>query len=476
MPYRRPRSDAPKDDFLPLIEAAAPAPSFADAGVPIWVVAAIGITLTAATVWQLRKVPRELVILMITAMIDMIGVLMILPLLPFFAQRLGAGGLMVGLLVSSFSLAQLLSAPLWGRLSDKWGRRPVIMIALASSAISYAVFGFAHTLLILFVSRIVQGAGGGTVGVIQAYVADATKPEERTKALGWLSAATNFGVAIGPVLGGYFATLGKQQVAAGSWPLWLGDAAPGLAAATLCLINIGFAWKYLPETRVRVVRKPSADGRPPAKTGTSMAAVARVVSHPGEPASRLIWIYSIAIGAFQGLTSILALFLFRKFNANEATMGLLFAYVGVMSVITRVFILGRMVDWLGEAKLSRLGTVLLAFGTAALPFAPSVGWAAAAIAFWPLGTAFTFPAVTAMLSKVISNEDRGLYMGVQQTFGGMSRVVFPIALGWAFDHMVPGAPFWISATIVIMTLLFSYALPASVTARKAPAPAPEPTI
>ena len=212
---------------MALIEVAAP--SFADAGVPLWVVWAVGVTLTAATVWQLRKVPRELVILMITAMIDMIGVLMILPLLPFFAQRLGAGGLMVGLLVSSFSLAQLLSAPLWGRLSDKWGRRPVIMVSLAASAISYIVFGFAHSLLVLFLSRIVQGAGGGTVGVIQAYVADATKPEERTKALGWLSAATNFGVAIGPVLGGYFATVGKQQVAAGNWAQWGGDAAPGLA-------------------------------------------------------------------------------------------------------------------------------------------------------------------------------------------------------------------------------------------------------
>ena len=450
---------------MALIEVAAPA--FADAGVPIWTVWAVGLTLTGATVWQLRKVPRELVILMITAMIDMIGVLMILPLLPFFAQRLGAGGLMVGLLVSSFSLAQLLSAPYWGLLSDKWGRRPVIMVSLAASAISYAVFGFAHSLLVLFLSRIVQGAGGGTVGVIQAYVADATRPEDRTKALGWLSAATNFGVAIGPVLGGYFATLGKQQVAASNWPGWLGDAAPGLAAATLCLLNIGFAYKYLPETRVRAaaVVGPAGEALPLRKVN-SLQAVSRVMSHPGDVASRLIWIYAIAIGAFQGLTSILALFLFRKFNANEATMGLLFAYVGVMSVITRVFILGRMVDWLGEAKLSRLGTVLLAFGTATLPFAPSVGWVALSIAFWPLGTAFTFPAVTAMLSKVISNEDRGLYMGVQQTFGGMSRVIFPIALGWAFDHMVPGAPFWISATLVIMTLSFSMSLPPGVTARK----------
>jgi MFS family permease len=459
------RSGAPKDDVFLLSEVAAP--SFADAGVPMWVVATIGITLTAATIWQLRNVPRELVILMITAMIDMIGVLMILPLLPFFAKRLGAGGFVVGLLVASFSLAQLLSAPMWGRLSDKYGRRPVLMVALFSSAIAYAVFGFAESLFMLFLSRIVQGAGGGTVGVIQAYVADSTKPDERTKALGWLSAATNFGVAIGPVLGGYFATLGRAQVTTGSWPQWAGDAAPGLAAAALCLLNIVFAWKYLPETRVRAEQDPNAPPRPARKSGTSLAAVARVVSHPGDAPSRLIWIYAIAIGAFQGLTSILALYLNKRFNANEASMGLLFAEVGVMSVITRVFVLGKMVDWLGEAKLSRLGTVLLAFGTASLPFAPSAGWAAVSIIFWPLGTAFTFPAVTGMLSKVISNEDRGLYMGVQQTFGGASRVIFPIALGWAFDHLAPGAPFWISAVIVLGTLSLSFTLPAIVTERKA---------
>ena len=429
-------------------------------GVPAWIIWAVGLGLGGATAWQLRKVPRELVLLMITACVDMIGVLMILPLLPFFAQRLGAGGLVVGLLVSSFSVAQLISAPFWGRLSDKWGRRPVLLVALASSAIAYLVFGFAHSLLVLFLSRIVQGAGGGTVSVIQAYVADATEPGERTKALGWLSAATNFGVAIGPVLGGSAAALGKALVADGTvTPLW-GDAAPGIAAALLCVINIVFAAKYLPEVRV----KPAADAAPRPR-GTSLKAVTRVVSHPGDAPSRLIWIYSIAIGAFQGLTSILALFLATRFGANEQTMGLFFAYIGVLSVITRVFLLGRMVDWLGEAQLSRVGTVLLAAGTALLPLAPTLDWVWLIIALWPLGTAFTFPAVTGLLSKVISQDDRGLYMGVQQTFGGLSRVVFPVVLGWIFDRMNGGAPFWVSASLVFATLALSFALPASVTQR-----------
>lgn len=451
---------------LAFAEPAAGGASFA--GVPAWVVWGGALVLGGATVWQLRTVPRELVLLMITACIDMIGVLMILPLLPFYAERMGAGGFMVGLLVSSFSIAQLVSAPFWGRLSDSWGRRPVLLVALFASAVAYLVFGFAGSLPVLFVSRIVQGAGGGTVSVIQAYVADATEPGERTKALGWLSAATNFGVAIGPVLGGYAAGWGTTLEGAGLLARGSAERFPGigagLAAALLCLVNIVFAAKYLPEVRVK-----SDTPRP---RGTSMKAVTRVVSHPGDAPSRLIWIYSIAIGAFQGLTSILALYMSRTFGATEQTLGLLFAEIGVLSVITRVFVLGRMVDWLGEARLSRLGTVLLALGIGLLPLVPSLEWGALVIALWPLGTAFTFPAVTGLLSKVISQHDRGLYMGVQQTFGGLSRVIFPVVLGFAFDRDASHhAPFWISATLVIATLGFSFALPASVTART-PRPRP----
>jgi multidrug resistance protein len=153
---------------------------------------------------------RKLWILMITAFIDMVGLLMVIPILPFYAKELGAGGLIVGMLVSSFAVAQLLSAPMWGRFSDAYGRRPALLVGLAASAIAYVIFGFAHSLALLFISRLVQGAGGGTVSVIQAYVADATEPQDRAKALGWLSAATNAGVAIGPVLGSISSQWGRS--------------------------------------------------------------------------------------------------------------------------------------------------------------------------------------------------------------------------------------------------------------------------
>src|SRR5688500_13257187 len=128
----------------------------------------------------------------------MVGVLMVIPLLPFYAKDMGGGGLWVGVLVSAFSLAQLLSAPLWGRFSDRYGRRPALLVGLGASAIAYVVFAYAGSLTVLLLSRVVQGAGGGTVGVLQAYVADTLEPRERAKGLGWISAATSAGVMIGP--------------------------------------------------------------------------------------------------------------------------------------------------------------------------------------------------------------------------------------------------------------------------------------
>lgn len=391
-----------------------------------------------------RTSAGKLVVLMVTAFIDMVGVLMIVPLLPFYAQRMGAGGLVVGLLVSSFSIAQLLMAPVWGRLSDHYGRRPALIVGMTASAIAYVIFAYAGSLWLLFFSRLVQGAGGGTVSVIQAYVADALEPNERAKGLGWLSASTNAGVALGPLLGGVALR-------------WWGSAGPGLLAAALCLVNVAFAWRYLTESRDMV--EAVAARSKPRIPGRSRRAVVNVAAHPNEPASRLIWIYAIAIGAFQGSTAILALFLGRRFGVTESTIGFFFAYIGTLSVVTRALILGPAVDRFGEAKLSRLGTALLAIGLGLLPFMypasnPLLTYLplALAVALIPLGTAFTFPCVTALLSRVVPSSERGLYMGVQQTFGGASRVIFPIVYGYLFDRMI-GLPFFLAAVLVAATIL-----------------------
>jgi MFS family permease len=376
---------------------------------------------------------KKLLILIITAFVDMVGLLMVLPLMPYYARTFGASALMVTLLVGSFTAAQLLSAPMWGRFSDRYGRRPALLVGLGSAAIAYVVFAFANSLLLLLLSRVVQGAGGGTVGVVQAYVADATEPKSRAKALGWLSAATNVGVALGPPLG--------------SLALLAGRSGPGLAAAGLCLINMVFAWKYLHESRDMHAARTSLK-----KPGASRAALVQVLTHSTDPGPRLIWIYAIAMGAFSGMTAILALFLMDRFGIGERRVWIFFTYIGTISVIARAGILGWAVERFGEARLSRIGLMLLATGLGSFPFVHNYVLLALVIACIPLGTAFTFPCVTSLLSRVISVNERGLYMGVQQAYGGVARVVIPLWAGFSYDHFGKGVPFVTSSVLVLGSL------------------------
>jgi MFS family permease len=425
----------------------------------------IGIALLYVLGREVRKIPAKLFALMATAFVDMLGLLMIIPLLPFYVKEAVANtgvqifgihfgiGIIIGFIVSAFTVAQLLSAPMWGRFSDRVGRRPTLLIALGASAIAYLIFGFAHSLFLLFLSRVVQGAGGGTVGVIQAYVADSTSPEDRARALGWLSATTNLGVALGPVLGSFALALGQRDLLPGHGSLKLGQAAPGLIAAAICLLNMAFAARYLTESR-----DPNDHIATDEPRKTSRQAIWRVISNSSEPSSRLIWIYAISIGAFQGSFSVLALFLNVRFQVTAQTIGYFFMYVGSISVFARVLLLGRMVDWLGEAKLSRLGLVLLSAGVIGMPLSRNLWMLAIAVMLIPLGTAFTFPCVTALLSRVIAPRERGLYMGMQQTYGGVARIIAPLFFGWAFDSLGPSAPYFFSSVFILSTTLLGFGL------------------
>jgi len=381
---------------------------------------------------------------------------MVVPLLPFYATRMGANGFTYTILVAAFSLATLLSAPLWGRFSDRYGRRPALLIALGASAVSYVIFAYANSLVMLFISRIVQGAGGGTVGVVQAYVADSTEPKDRARALGWVSAATNVGVTIGPALGSGALVLGLRHWWVYGHDLSLGHAAPGLLAALICLANMFFAWRYLRESHV-ISRAARGQIEPP---GRSRAVIWSVIRHSDAPASRLIWIYAVGLGAFMASMSIIALFLAKQFGVTAGSIGWFFTYVGVMNIVARAVILGPAIDRFGEPRLSRIGIVLLALGLLLIPLAPTIPILAAVMVLLPLGTAFTFPCVTAMLSRVISKDERGLFMGTQQTFGGITRVIFPLGAGVLYDRLNPGAPFWAAAVLVAGTLLLGLNLEA----------------
>lgn len=390
------------------------------------------------------------------AFIDMVGYAMIFPLLPFYAVRLGGGAQIVGWLVAAFSIAQVAASPLWGRFSDRFGRRPGLLISLAGSGVAFIIFGFATSLWLLFLSRLVQGASGGTTSVMQAYVADTIPPEGRAEALGWLSAATSAGVMIGPALGSL------------SW--WLGPAAPGLLAASLCLINLAFAWRWLPESRrgdvasgaersATTVPVGAASHTTPTQTRKSLKTMLwETLRHPTKETSELIWIYTVGMMAFSALTAVLTLFLMGEFHVRESNIGYIFVFLGMVSVVMRAVVLGRLVRFLGEVRVIRLGAVLLIVGFASYPWPERFSVMILVMALVPIGTALLFPSTTALLSQRGHKEQLGQLMGVQQAFGGASRIAGPLWAGAAFQYVSPATPFYLAAVIVGIAALLSMRL------------------
>lgn len=369
---------------------------------------------------------RRLSVLIAVSFIDMLGFFLILPILPFYALDLQATPEQIGWLIASFSIAQLIAAPLWGRLSDRVGRRPVLLVSLFASSVAFLVFGLADALWLLFLSRMVQGAGGGTTGVTHAYISDTVRPQDRARALGWLSAATSAGVMIGPAIGSAATVLGR--------------AAPGLIASGLCLLNVLAAWRWLPESRDTATPLPRR--RP------VWHAAWEVVRSPRGRVPRLVLIYGVGILSFSLVTGVLALWLDARFHVTETTIGYFFVYTGMLSLVFRSLLLGSAIRRLGEVGAMRLGTVVLAAGLFLYPTAGSIAMLAIIIPLVPIGTALLFPATTSLISQAAVVGELGTTMGVAQTFAGLARVVAPIVGTIAFQRVGVDAPFLLSGLIV----------------------------
>jgi MFS family permease len=331
------------------------------------------------------------------------------------------------------------SAPFWGRFSDRYGRRPALLVGLGSSAIGYALFGLANSIFLLFAFRLVQGAGGGTTGVVQAYVSDSVPPEERAKALGWITAATSAGVMIGPLLG--------------SLAAYLGSSGPGFVAAGLCTLNALSAWRWLPESRRR-----EPEGSPQPQRRPLRQSILQVLSDPGSPVSSLIWIYTIGMLAFMGMNGILALYLGKAYGVTEKTIGWFYSYVGGIGLVMRAVLLGPAVRRFGEIGVTRLGSMSLVLGLALVPVPAMLDLSrpmrfallALIVLLVPVGTALLFPATTALVSRRAVKSEVGQTMGVQQAFGSVARLVGPVAAGSLYEVNVK-FPFWAAAVMMLMT-------------------------
>jgi multidrug resistance protein len=380
---------------------------------------------------------KRLSVLIGVNLVDMLGLMLVLPILPFYASDLGATPEVIGQLIAAFAIAQLVAAPFWGRLSDRYGRRPALVIGLTASAIAYFVFAFASSIWLLFVSRLIQGAGGGTTGVAQAYVADTVRGKDRAKALGWLSASTNVGVTLGPVIGALATQMSRE--------------APGLVAAALCAVNAYFAWKWLPESRAQVEHRGEVKRRPPV-----WHAAWQVLKHPTRPVPRFVWIYGTGMFAFSMLTSIIALFLKEEHGVTSRTIGYFFAYIGILNIVMRLVMLGPVVDRVGEPRAMRLGAGALILGMLAYPVASSVWLLVLAIPLVPVGTALLFPATTSLMSRYSEKADLGTTMGVAQTYAGLSRVAAPLLATLVFQRLGHGWPFVVSAGMMALVSVLAF--------------------
>jgi len=389
----------------------------------------------------------RLAILIAVATIDLLGATMVFPQIPFYALHFDSSPTFIGVIFASFFLAQLLSAPLWGRISDRYGRRPALLIGLSALGIGYVIFALANSVWMLLLARIIQGAGGGTTGVTQAYVADTVRAEDRARSLGWLSAGTNVGTMIGPAIGSFL--------------VHKGQGAPPFTAAILCALNLVFAWLWLPESR-----KP--DKAVPKRKPVWHGAWA-VLSHPRRIASRLTLIYALAMFGQSVLSAVLALYLHSTFGVDEYTIGYFFVYVGIFSVVLRSAFVGPIVDRLGEPLAIRMGSAALIAGFIGYPLAPNLWTLAIVIPLVPIGTALLFPATTALLSRSTDKAEYGMTMGIAQTFAGVSRLIAPVLSTAMFEHVSQASPFFFAAGMVGVGSLMAVHLASS-------GPAPDLTV
>jgi multidrug resistance protein len=378
---------------------------------------------------------KRLIILIAVCFVDMVGLMIVAPLMPFYALKFHAQEWMIGWLISAFAMAQLVSSPLWGRISDRYGRRPALIVGLVGAGVAYLVFGFATSLTVLFLSRLVQGLGGGTTGVAQAYVADAMEPAERAKALGWLSAGTSLGVIVGPPLG----SLATQ----------LGPAAPGIVAAGLVFVNAVFAWYWLPESRHRYsTANPTAVRSPRSVQETLL----EIIKHPTRPAPRVIWIYVVGMLALNALIGVMAIYLKDKFGVTEKSIGTIFMVFGVVGVVMRTAPVGWINARLGEVRTMRLGASLVCLGLALMPLPTFLVGFVLCLMLVPTGTALLFPASTSLVSQRTERSEMGQVMGAQQTLRGIVSIIGPIgatAVYQAFGHSLP----FIGAAVVVAVAL-----------------------
>ena len=384
---------------------------------------------TAATAPGSHKARFGVVFL--TIFLDLFGFGMIIPLLPFYGERFGANAFQVGLLFASYSLAQFVCAPLWGRLSDRVGRRPVLLFSISGSVVAYALFAAAPTLAMLFLARTAAGIMAANYSIAQAYVADITTPAERAKGMGWVGAAFGMGFVLGPAAGGLIGQISFAAVPA--------------AASALALVNLGLAFILLPESL-----PPEARRRGAARRGIEVFLPLSVVR--GRPIlSRLLTLYFVVIFCFAVMETTLALFCERRFGFGPRETAYLLTYVGLLMATIQASLLGPLVRRFGERPLAAAGMAGIALGLLLLP-APSMAALLTGATLLAVGNSLYNPTSLGLISRWSDPGQQGTTMGLSRSLGALGRVLGPVCGGWTFYHLGPAWPFWTAGGLLALAL------------------------
>lgn len=378
-------------------------------------------------------------VIFFTVLNDLIGFGIILPILPYYAQRFGAAGLGYGAIIGVFSLMQFAATALLGKLSDRVGRRPILLATMLINAVGYTLFAFAGSYWILFLSRVVSGFAGGNISAAQAYIADITSPAERSRGMGLVGAAFGIGFSLGPAIGGFAAH-------------YLGPTAPGLVAVGLSLANFISAYFILPESLAHEHRV----ARPLLDFGHLGEALARPRLRP------LMLVWALVPFAFAGYTVVLPLQATAKLGWTERDLAILFTIIGVTAAVVQGYLFGKLVRRTGERALVSAGTFGMAVAISVIPLLRS----SASLYAWTFVLAFSnsvfAPAATGLVSVYADPKEQGTVLGAAQAIAALGRTAGPPAIGTVYDLVSTTTSFLLAGAVMVLAWLATLRLaPAS---------------
>ena len=373
----------------------------------------------------MRPAAPSLVVLFLTVFIDLMGFGIVIPLLPIYAERMQATPFAAGALIAVYSLMQLIFAPVWGRISDRIGRRPVILVSLAGSAASYLLLGAAGSLSMLFAGRVLAGVAGANIPVAQAYIADVTSEADRARGMGLVGAAFGLGMVIGPALGGALSLLGPRV--------------PECFAAALCLANVAIAARRLPESLPRGARRVDEFRHPLAP-----ASLRDSVARPG--AATLVTVFFLVTLCFAVLEGTFSLVAAHRHGYSAAEVAMLWLYMGAVAVVVQGWLVGRLARRSPERALVVAGSAALAVGLLWVPVASRPVGLLTALALVVGGQGLASPSLASLISKTVGTDLRGEALGVSQALSAGARVLGPAGGGLALDRLGAGAAYLLAAS------------------------------